>query len=262
MRPTNTQPSIAELTATMLGETTNAATLATALDALGDVEPHEVAVGFRAEPRQAWQEALAVLATFGHASTPLPAPADWGRLVVRQEALAAVPFALGNYPQRVRDLGTLMAAKDLRALLPTTPVPAEASNGLLQWGTPHVDNGTLPEALVAAASYRAAHDFDRANQTLTSLKSRVAAEWQPLLANEEAALLWHRGQYTQALAAWQALAASPAVCFNRGMAALFLGDLPTAQANLQQSVQMLAEGNAWHHLASLYAALAEMLAMA
>ena len=54
-------PTIAELTAGFLRRTEDAETLAAAADALGDVEPHEVAIGYRAEPRLAWQESMEVL---------------------------------------------------------------------------------------------------------------------------------------------------------------------------------------------------------
>src|SRR5436189_5543522 len=97
-------PSIADLTASFLRRTEDAETLSAAADALGDVEPHEVSVGYRAEPRLAWHESLEVLAPFGLKADPIPAPAEWGSLVARQEGLAALPFALGNYPQRARNL--------------------------------------------------------------------------------------------------------------------------------------------------------------
>ena len=62
-------PSIADLTARFLNRTDDAATLTSAAAALGEVEPHEVSVGFRADPRLAWQESLEVLTAFGLAST-------------------------------------------------------------------------------------------------------------------------------------------------------------------------------------------------
>src|SRR5215831_2541417 len=51
-------PTIAELTATFLRRTQDAETLTAAADALGEVQPHEVTIGYRAEPRLAWQESL------------------------------------------------------------------------------------------------------------------------------------------------------------------------------------------------------------
>src|SRR5690349_5991271 len=120
-------PTIAELTAGFLRRTEDAETLAAAADALGDVEPHEVAIGYRAEPRLAWQESMEVLAAFGLKADSIPAPAEWGTLVARQEGLAALPFALANYPQRVRNLGNLIETENLGRLLPKTAAPAEVS---------------------------------------------------------------------------------------------------------------------------------------
>jgi tetratricopeptide (TPR) repeat protein len=257
-RSQSTPPSLAALTAGFLSRTEDAETLTAAADALGDVLPHEVSVGYRAEPRLAWQESLEVLAAFGKKASPIPAPADWGGLVARQDGVAALPFALANYPQRVRDLGTLLQANNLGDLLAGTGENTPVSTGLLKWGTRHVQTGELPHALIAAANYRAARDFDRAAETLAGLKATVGAEWQPVLANEEAALLWHRGEYAKAAEAWAKLPDSVPVRFNRGMAALFLGRPAEAREHLKAAVAGLAETSAWHHLASLYLTLAEM----
>jgi hypothetical protein len=253
-----TPPTLATLTAGFLSRTQDAETLAAAADALGDVQPHEVSVGYRAEPRLAWQESLEVLAAFGVKASPIPAPGVWGGLVVRQDGLAALPFALANYPQRVRDLGTLLQTPDLGDLLPEAAEQSPVSTGLLKWGTKHVHAGELPHALIAAANYRAARDFDRAAETLTALKATVGPEWQPVLANEEAALAWHRGEYAKAANRWASLPDSVPVRFNRGMAALFLGRPAEARDHLKAAVAGLAETSAWHHLASLYLTLAEM----
>jgi hypothetical protein len=47
------------------------------------------------------------------------------------------------------------------------------------------------------------------------------------------------------------------VLFNRGMAALFLGESADARAALSRAVALLPESSAWHHLARLYLTLAE-----
>lgn len=257
-RSPSTPPTIAALTAGFLSRTEDAETLAAAADALGDVEPHEVSVGYRAEPRLAWQEALEVLGAFGRKADPIPAPADWGTLVARQDGTAALPFALANYPQRVRDLGTLVGTGNLGDLLPDATANTPVSTGLLMWGVRHIQVGNLPHALIAAANYRAAGDFDRAAEALSGLKKAVGPEWQAVVANEEAALLWHRGEHAKAAELWAVLPDSVPVRFNRGMAALFLGRPAEARAQLQAAVAGLPEASAWHHLASLYLALAEM----
>jgi len=253
-----TPPTIADLTAGFLSRIEDAEVLVAATDALGEVEPHEVAVGYRAEPRLAWQESLEVLAAFGRTADPIPAPAEWGGLVVRQDGVAALPFALANYPQRVRDLGSLLEAKNLSDLLPRSEEQSPVSTGLLKWGTRHVQAGNFPHALVAAANYRAARDFARANETLETLKANVGAEWKAVLANEEAALLWHRGDCAKAANLWVNLPDSVPVRFNRGMAALFLGQHTEAREHLKAAISGLADTSAWHHLANLYLALAEM----
>jgi hypothetical protein len=43
--------------------------------------------------------------------------------------------------------------------------------------------------------------------------------------------------------------------FNRGMAALFLGDGAAGRAALNEVVSQLPEQSAWHHLARLYVLL-------
>ena len=257
-RKPSTPPTLAALTAGFLSRTDDAETLTAAADALGDVQPHEVSVGYRAEPRLAWQESMEVLAAFGVKAPVIPAPGDWGGLVARQDGVAALPFALANYPQRVRDLGTLLQTTDLGDLLPESVEATAVSGGLLKWGTTHVRAGELPHALIAAANYRAARDFDRAAETLAALKATVGAQWQAVLANEEAALLWHRGEYAAAADVWAGLPDSVPVRFNRGMAALFLGRPAEARGHLSAAVAGLSETSAWHHLASLYLTLTEM----
>ena len=253
-------PTIAELTASFLRRTNDAETLTAAADALGEVQPHEVTVGYRAEPRLAWQESLQVLMAFGRMADSIPAPAEWGSLVARQDGASALPFALANYPQRVRDLGNLLQTGDLRQLLSSAPANGQVSSGLLRWGTRHLESAELPHVLIVAATYRSAGDYDRAAETLMQLKAIVAGEWLPVLANEEAALLWHRGEYQAAADLWSSLPDSVPVRFNRGMAELFLGRPIEARQHLQAAVAGLPDSSAWHHLASLYLTLADIRA--
>ena len=111
------------------------------------------------------------------------------------------------------------------------------------------------DPLVAAAVMRSARDFDRADELLSGSRD---AESKAVVANEAAALLWQRGEYAKADAAWARSADSVPVRFNRGMAALFLGRSAEAATHLKAAVAGLPETSAWHHLASLYLTLAEM----
>jgi tetratricopeptide (TPR) repeat protein len=57
---------------------------------------------------------------------------------------------------------------------------------------------------------------------------------------------------------WNAIADSPAVLFNRGMANLFLGNLKDARAALSKAIDQLPDDQGWNSLARLYLAVAEI----
>jgi hypothetical protein len=224
----------------------------------GDVVPFDAVPVQPVEPRLAWGEAVAVLGALGlPADTrPGPVPPDWPALVATHEPEVALPFCLGNFPQMVRHLPALLHAPDLAALRVSAARPA-ALPGLEEWAQRAAQSKDLAPALIAAAALRVARQFDGAGRLLRGLKGAPAA-WQGVLANEEAALAWHRGDAAAAVASWQAQAETAAVLFNRGMAALFLGESPAARAALGRAAAQLPEDGAWHQLARLYLALAEM----
>src|SRR5262249_9204107 len=117
--------------------------------------------------------------------------------------------------------------------------------------------GTLAEPgqrLLAAGALRLARQFDRAEALLAG---DFPPAWQACRDNERAALAWHRGQAERALTLWHAQAPTTPGRFNRGMAALFLGQTALAVQSLGQAVAGLPETSAWHHLAALYLALAQ-----
>jgi hypothetical protein len=107
--------------------------------------------------------------------------------------------------------------------------------------------------LLAAGVLRLARHFDRAEELLAFTPS---AEYRAVHANEVAALAWHRGQAERAAQMWRGMADSAVVLFNRGMAALFLGEKESARVALERAIAGLAETSAWHHLAGLYLTLA------
>src|SRR5207244_10792645 len=111
------------------------------------------------------------------------------------------------------------------------------------------------EGLRAAGALRRARQFDRAEEVL---RHKPADEWRAAWANEEAALAWHRGRAGDAAALWRDQPDSAPVLFNRGMAALFLGQRGEARGWLRGAADQLPEASAWHHLARLYLTLAEI----
>src|SRR5262245_51544831 len=258
-RPTTAQPEIADLLARFLGRQSAAHTAGLAAAVPGDVEPYEAVPVQAVDPRQAWDEATAVLAHFG-GPTPSPArgegrvgaPADWPLLVAGQPSHTGLAFAAGNFPQMVRDLVPLYRTESL-ADLPTADGPSVAAAGVDAWVQSARRDGSFPQMLLAFGMLRLARQWEAAEALL---KTRVAAEWADAWANEEAALLWHRCRKEEAARRWQALPESVPVLFNRGMAALFLGRPADARADLRQAIERLPESSGWHHLGRLYLALA------
>jgi hypothetical protein len=218
-----------------------------------EVVPHEAVPVQPVDPRLAWTEALAAVSHLAPKVDPRswPVPPDWPALVTAQEPAVAVAFCLGNFPQLVRNLQPLLAGADPAALRvpPARPVVLPS---LVEWAAAQHD---APQGLLAAAVLRLARHFDEAARLLRTIDG--TAEWRAIRANEEAALAWHRGRGDEALRLWQGQEASVPVLFNRGMAALFLGQPAAARKALAEVVDQLPENGAWHHLGRLYLTLAQ-----
>ena len=150
------------------------------------------------------------------ASRSMPAPPEWPQLVAGHEPAVAIAFALGNYPQLVRNLHPLLAGGDLAACRPA-PRHSLAGPALLNWAKGQTEPLTL---LLAAGVLRLAREYVLAAEVLAK-GANLDGSWQALSANEKAALAWHRGEAAAALTLWQSQEPTVPVLFNRGMAALF-----------------------------------------
>jgi hypothetical protein len=216
----------------------------------GEVTPFDVVPVQPVDPKQAWEDALAAVRMFpGVEARSWPVPAEWPVLVHGQEPALAMAFSVGNYPQLVRNLQPLLAGDDVTGLRADS-ARANAPAGLIEWTSTVKEPAEL---VIAAGALRLAHHFDDAERLL---KRVTAAPWKDLLDNEKAALAWHRGQFEAAAKAWQSQKPTAPVLFNRGMAALFLGD-SKARNSLNEAVKLLPDTGAWHHLGRLYLALAD-----
>lgn len=219
-------------------------------EAVGDVVPHDAAPIQPIDPKQAWEDAWAVLAQFsGLPKVEVSVPPDWPALVSSQEPMVALAFCLGNTPQLVRNVQPLLAG-DRPAAPRMVPGRAEAIPGLVEWAA---RAKAAPARLLAGGVLRLARHFAEAKECLQG----ATGPWQAVAANEAAALEWHQGGVEVAAALWNKQAATTPVLFNRGMAALFLGDLAAACKALTPAVEAIPETSPWHHLGRLYLTLAE-----
>jgi hypothetical protein len=213
--------------------------------------PHDAVPVQPVDPQLAWHDALAVARHFALSAPArtFTVPPQWPVLVATQEPAVALAFCLGNFPQMVRSLVPLLTGEPA-ALRVGPTAPTSAPEPLLEWANGKHD---YPQALLAAGALRLARHFDAAEAIL---KADAPDAWQPMAANERAALAWHRGQHERAWEMWQQQGATIPVLFNRGMAALFLDHPADAKVALSAAVAGLPETSAWYHLGHLYLALA------
>lgn len=219
-----------------------------------EVQPYDAIPVQPIDPKLAWEETRGVLKAFPGLTMPrsLPVPPDWPQLVAGHEPAVALAFALGNYPQLVRNLHPMLAGGDLGKFRPT-PQRSLAGPALLDWANGQTEPGNR---LLAAGVLRLAREYNHAAEVLKKT-SGLQSEWKGLWANEMAALSWHRGLSEEALTLWQKQEETVPVLFNRGMAALFLGKPEAARDGLRRAVSALPDSSSWHHLGQLYLALAQ-----
>lgn len=231
-------PALADLMVRFLAQRSDA--VSTAVEpSYWEVEPYELATGYRIDPRVAWQAATCLFP----AVAELTPPPEWPALVQLPGSLWAIPCAGGLFPQRLQQLQPLLAAAPLQRLLPSAePPPLPGFAALRRWIAQH-----RAPALVPAVCARLLHDWTTAEQLLP-----------PGEANELAALLWLRGQPQHALALWDQAPERPPILFNRGMARLFLDQPREALAPLRQAAALWGEDHPWQPLALLYATIAQL----
>ena len=253
---TTVPPSITDLMVSYLSRSEDAVALCEALGNLGEVEPHEVSVGYRSEPRAAWNEGVAVLKLFSADVIGVSPPSEWAALVLRSESVAGLPMACANFPQRVRDLTKLLGKKDLSTQVSESS-SEESSLSLKKWAASMAKKGPS-FGLLGVGILRLAGDTDAAEELLLEVKSGSDSNHHNAIENEQAAIFWQQGKAEAALSIWRELDESVPTLFNRGMAALFVNQRVEARDCLKKVLAQLPDSNSWHHLAGLYLAIAEM----
>lgn len=220
-----------------------------------EVEPYDAVPTQVLDPVQTWNEATLAVRTHG-LDVPTDSPTIWPSIVFAAESCTAVPMAVGQFPQSVRDLSQL--ARSLEGNSKPQPVlPPQAIDGLDSWISENSDSASWTDQCLAAGVARQARRFDDSIRLLKSVEKSAGRKSAALIANELASTHWQRGERGEAIKIWDSLPDSVPVLFNRGMAALFTGDRKRAQASLSTAIAALDDSTGWRHLARLYLALAE-----
>ncbi len=256
MSKTN-QPKLSELFERYLNRQTGAHAdgLAT-FDPKAEVIPYEAGPVQPVDPKSAWTQALLVLQHLQGDTSDLTAPPHWPELVSGHEPIVSFAFAVGNYPQLMRNLHSLLQQANLEDLRPIGGRTREVPE-LIDWATEVAKKGEFAQMLVALGAMRLAKQFDEAGKYLETNDATVPNDWRAAWENEKAALAWHRADAEQALKLWQAQPESVPVLFNRGMALLFLNRGAEAVEPLNKAVSQLSEDSPWHHLGQLYLSMAQ-----
>ncbi len=132
------QPSLADLTNRAMIARTD---LKDYQEFAGDVEPHDVVPGIRVDARAAWIDAQLATQLLGSGSEIATQPADWAAFVGTCPPRLGIPLATGQFPQRLRDVSGLFAAKLVEAIS-----PAEAA---FQTGTINSDASQINQRAAA-----------------------------------------------------------------------------------------------------------------
>jgi len=255
---TPVQPNLADLLARYLNRQAEAHALGTITPA-GEVTPYEAGPVQPIDTRLAWEEALVALRYYGAAPDTVAGQVlpHWPTLVTGQPPVVALAFALGNFPQLVRDFHQLLHG--------ATPAPPRAEPALpvavpqlQEWADAVAARRQFPQMLLALGVLRLARQFETANDYARQHDHHFPSPWRGGWENEKAALAWHAGEANRARQLWEELEPTAPVRFNRGMADLFLGQPSVARTELEGAAAQLPENSAWQHLARLYLTLAAM----
>jgi hypothetical protein len=225
-------------------------------DLTDQVVPYEAAPAQVLDARLAWEEACTALRYLlvGSERPRVAVPPEWASLVGALQPATSVPFCLGNFPQLVRNLASLL---DQPKMIPATAgPPLPESRELADWVQKNCRQANGPHPLVAAAILRLTGRLNEAGDWLQKHEPAKGDPWRGVWENEAAGLAWHRGQLDQAAQLWIQQADSVPVLFNRGLAALAKDQKELARQSLTRAVEQLPASDGWHHLGRLYLALA------
>lgn len=254
---TSVQPNLTDLFARYLQKQADAQAVGiAAFD--GEVSPYEVGPVQPLDPKLAWDEALAVVPFYAATAKPVRhAPPQWAHLVANHESIVAVAFSIGNFPQLMRNFHSILSQPDLAEMRPTAGRPVPATE-LGPWVEEVARKKQYPQMLLGLGALRLAKHFDEAEAYIRAHDAEIPAEWRAGWENEKAAVLWHAGRCDEARQLWDKLEPTTPVLFNRGMAALFAGDVVIAKQHLNAAIAKLPATSAWHHLGRLYLILCDL----
>ena len=253
MSATDLIPTLDELTARFLA--------ATDTDSAGDaseVEPYEVIGGFQPSAGELWRESRQAL--HGFAKDPAAAPPEWAAFVTHDsQSLNHVPstltpFAVGLFPQRLRNFAALSQNTFLRS--PARVGKTPGFSGLRGWAGKALRGTDVTTLLAASGVLAALGDHAEAEAALDAADNYANPDQKAAVVNQRGSLAWLAGDTDAARHAWEQAGDSAPAQFNLGLYYLTQGMNGPAAESFAAAEATLPESSGWCHLTRLFATLA------
>ena len=253
MSATHAVPTLEDLTARFLAEAVSAEA-----DAASEVEPYEVIGGFQPSAGELWRESRQAMR--GAARDHVAPPPEWAAFVTHDsQSLDHVPstltpFAVGLFPQRLRNFAALSQDAFLRppARVGRTP----GFSGLRGWASQALRGTDVPMLLAASGVLAALGDHAEAQAALGVAENYANPGQRAAVVNQSGCLAWLAGDTEAAKAAWSRADDYAPAQFNLGLYHLTNGANPDALKAFAAAEASLPESSGWCHLTRLFATLA------
>ena len=253
MTPHDAIPTLDELTARFLAATAEGEEA----DA-SEVEPYEVIGGFQPSAGELWRESRQAL--HGFTRDPAAAPPEWAAFVTHDsQSLNHVPstltpFAVGLFPQRLRNFAALSQDTFLRS--PACVAKTPGFTGLRGWAAKALRGNDVTTLLAASGVLAALGDHAEAQAALDAAATYANPDQRAAVVNQRGSLAWLAGDTDAARAAWESAGESAPARFNLGLYYLTQGANGAAAEAFAAAEATLPESSGWCHLTRLFATLA------
>jgi tetratricopeptide (TPR) repeat protein len=253
MTPNAPVPTLDELTARFLAE----AAISEA-DEASEVEPYEVIGGFQPSAGELWRESRQAL--HGFTKDPAAAPPEWAAFVTHDsQSLNHVPstltpFAVGLFPQRLRNFAALSQNTFLRS--PACVGKTPGFTGLRGWAGKALRGTDVTTLLAASGVLAALGDHTEAQTALNAAETFANPDQRAAVLNQRGSLAWLAGDTEAARDAWALAGANAPAQFNLGLYHLTQGANAAAVEAFAAAEASLPESSGWCHLTRLFATLA------
>ena len=164
------------------------------------------------------------------------------------------PFAVGLFPQRLRNFAALSQNTFLRS--PACVDKTPGFTGLRGWAGKALRGTDVTTLLAASGVLAALGDHTEAQTALNAAETFANPDQRAAVLNQRGSLAWLAGDTEAARDAWALAGANAPAQFNLGLYHLTQGANAAAVEAFAAAEASLPESSGWCHLTRLFATLA------